>query len=70
MHLVTRVVKQYDMVDDELVESSSRTDANVTENVDVLVKQIGMGDHRVLGTRVFALSIADDGTPTVGAELT
>ena len=72
MFLVTRVQKRYDMdpETDEIAETIQGRDAHAVEDVTLLLEQVQRGDHRVVGTRVFEFNIDNDGTPTIGNELT
>lgn len=74
MYLVTVVRKQLDADEDnpeEMVERVVERTSNVMhgDEVDALMQRIQAGDHRVLGCRVFELSVGDDGVPSIGGEL-
>ncbi len=76
MHLVTRINTKVDPDPEnpgELTTISELDDCHVEERLDdveLMLKRVQAGDPRVKGVRIFELEVSDDGTPSIGAELT
>ncbi len=73
MQIITKVLREtnVDAETGELADKIIESIANVltSEQTAVLISRISNGDHRVVGTRIFELQVGDDGTPSIGPEV-
>ena len=73
MYLVTRIKTTVDPDENGDLKTTRTVDGCHVESSDQtaeqLIHRIKHGDHRVAGIRVFELAVSDEGTPTLGKEL-
>ena len=74
MFLITRTYTTGEADEDGKMQAVRRLDdcrvETSLEQTEQLMDRIRIGDHRVAGCRVFELTVSEDGTPTLGKELT
>jgi len=70
MFIVTRTrTRAQENEDGELVAVKTLQHVHYEENVDKMRAQLGIGDDRLAGIRIFHMDVDDDGVPAIGTEV-